>query len=382
MVAIVKELRRPARGFNRLNPRHWLYKDLVFVHNGERAFAYGKPILPINTSNSLKGTSSRVAPSFRGSRSFIGIISNFEEYAVSTPTYPFTLSVWNAMNGADGAQPSTLICTGSAAARNFGNIFRSATTSDPAIGAGDVNASVSVTATGTIVNNVQQHLVGRFFATNSRELYVDGVFGASDGTVRAIGNGDRVNIHAGHQNSAGAIAGIARTACVATSLPMVIGRALSPAEIARLYNEQRVNPWGLFLDDGSPFQIPIAVLVLCRPTSDILTTGWTASTGSDLYAMVDESTASDSDYITSPLLSSPTPNTFGITPSAPTGTHTVRIRGSRTETTGQVRVHLLDASNAVMGSSAWQALTSSFTTYPLSITTSGAATRMQIEVAP
>ena len=34
-----------------------------------------------------------------------------------------------------------------------------------------------------------------------------------------------------------------------------------------------------------------------RPSSDIAAGNWTASTGSDLYAMIDEVSASDSDYI-------------------------------------------------------------------------------------
>jgi hypothetical protein len=35
-----------------------------------------------------------------------------------------------------------------------------------------------------------------------------------------------------------------------------------------------------------------------RPVSDTAAGGWTASSGSDLFAMVDEATASDTDYIT------------------------------------------------------------------------------------
>lgn len=153
---------------------------------------------------------------------------------------------------------------------------------------------------------------------------------------------------------------------------------MPPAEIDALC----ANPWKLL--EARRIWVPVSVVSvsICRPTSDILTTGWTASSGADLYAMVDESVANDSDYVVSPLLSSPTPLTFGITPSAPAGTHTIRVRAKRQNADGQVRVHLLDASNVVMGSSAWQALTLSDATYTLSITTSGTSTRIQIEVAP
>jgi hypothetical protein len=37
-----------------------------------------------------------------------------------------------------------------------------------------------------------------------------------------------------------------------------------------------------------------------RPISDVAKGSWTASTGSDLYAMIDEEGVSDADYIRSP----------------------------------------------------------------------------------
>lgn len=41
---------------------------------------------------------------------------------------------------------------------------------------------------------------------------------------------------------------------------------------------------------------PASSTYIARPTSDVSAGTWTASTGSDLYAMIDESVASDSDY--------------------------------------------------------------------------------------
>lgn len=43
---------------------------------------------------------------------------------------------------------------------------------------------------------------------------------------------------------------------------------------------------------------PASSTYIARPTSDVSAGTWTASTGSDLYAMIDEAVASDSDYIT------------------------------------------------------------------------------------
>lgn len=120
---------------------------------------------------------------------------------------------------------------------------------------------------------------------------------------------------------------------------------------------------------------------ISRPSSDITTTGWTASTGTDLYAMLDESVASDADYITSPALgSTPGPAIFGIAPTQASGTYSVRTRARRTGTTGQIRALLLDASGTTVGTGSWQVLTNTPTTYDLSVTTSGTAARVRLEV--
>jgi hypothetical protein len=97
---------------------------------------------------------------------------------------------------------------------------------------------------------------------------------------------------------------------------------------------------------------------------------------------LDEAIVDDADYAISPLLNSPTPATMGLSASVPAGTYTVRVRGLRTEDVGQLRIHLLDGSNVSQGSSSWQALTGSYATYSLTVTTTGTATRIQIEVAP
>lgn len=44
-------------------------------------------------------------------------------------------------------------------------------------------------------------------------------------------------------------------------------------------------------------QLSGGAVQIIRPTSDVSDGAWLASTGSDLYAMLDETTASDSDYI-------------------------------------------------------------------------------------
>jgi hypothetical protein len=54
------------------------------------------------------------------------------------------------------------------------------------------------------------------------------------------------------------------------------------------------------------------------PTSDIASNGWLPSTGSDMFAMVDEVTRDDGDFIYSP--NDPTTQAFEMKFAAPTGT--------------------------------------------------------------
>lgn len=124
-----------------------------------------------------------------------------------------------------------------------------------------------------------------------------------------------------------------------------------------------------------------AVNSVTRPNSDVTTTGWTATPGPDLFDMIDEVTASDTDYITSPDLTSGASTTIhGLTQSLAVGTYTVRFRSEKaTAPTRSVRIHLMDGTSTIVGSSGWQAVTASYALYEVSITTSALATRVGIE---
>ena len=134
--------------------------------------------------------------------------------------------------------------------------------------------------------------------------------------------------------------------------------------------------WGPLLQGG-------AVTQPSRPTTDITVAGWTGSPDNvNLYANIDESTASDADYVLSPSLSSsPGPAIFGLSPSSlATGNYTVNLRARRTGSVGQLRALLVDSSGTTVGTSSWQTLTTTYTTYNLSITTTGTAARLRFEV--
>ena len=117
-----------------------------------------------------------------------------------------------------------------------------------------------------------------------------------------------------------------------------------------------------------------------RPSADVSAGGWTATPGGTLASCVDEASADDGDYITSPNASSPA--VLSMTPAMPAGNQTIRVRAARTGSTGQLRVRLLDGSNVDVGGTDWQALTTTPTTYSLAATTTALANRYRIEVQP
>lgn len=122
---------------------------------------------------------------------------------------------------------------------------------------------------------------------------------------------------------------------------------------------------------------------MARPGADVLTTGWLPSTGADLYAMIDETSADDADYIYRDLAGTE-PYVFdlyqaGAGYSLPAGTHTIRLRADVTSGTAQMRLLLLDSSNTTVGTGDWQAITSTWATSSFTVTTTAAATRGRIE---
>lgn len=118
-----------------------------------------------------------------------------------------------------------------------------------------------------------------------------------------------------------------------------------------------------------------------RPSADVTTAGWTASAGTDFFALIDEVSASDADYITSPTISGSTaPATFAIAYPLNTGTWAGNVRAKTSAGGATMRVYLLNDAGTVVGTSADQAITSTWTTYALSITTSGPATRGRVEI--
>ena len=128
-------------------------------------------------------------------------------------------------------------------------------------------------------------------------------------------------------------------------------------------------------------RVSFGALVISHPGGDVTIAGWTSSTGGALFSCIDELSAADtSDFITSPQLNAPQPAVFTLTAVIPAGACVVNINAKYVASSGSVRVVLLDNAGASVGASAWQVLSSSFSTYALSVTISAIASRVQLEV--
>ena len=119
---------------------------------------------------------------------------------------------------------------------------------------------------------------------------------------------------------------------------------------------------------------------IVRPLADLVSTGWTASTGLNLAAMINETVRDDANYISSPQLDgSQGPYSSSLTQTLAAGSYSVRLAARWETMPRQMRVLLLDNADAVQGASAWTPVANAFAVYTLSITTSGPATRQRIE---
>lgn len=155
-------------------------------------------------------------------------------------------------------------------------------------------------------------------------------------------------------------------------------RALSQNEALKL----SANPFTILKPTRRLIGFTVSSATISRPNSDIVVSGWTGYTDNvNLYANIDEVTPSTADYVISPdLLATPGPIIFGLTNSLPTGTYDARFSAKRTDTIGQVRVVFRDSGGTIVGTSAWQSLTNTYTSYTLTVTATGTATQGGFEV--
>ena len=79
----------------------------------------------------------------------------------------------------------------------------------------------------------------------------------------------------------------------ATNLVCVWNRALSEQEVISLLK----NPWQIFEPETIPLFFSTVTAQFLRPISDVSNSGWTPSTGTDLFAMIGETVRNDATYI-------------------------------------------------------------------------------------
>lgn len=133
------------------------------------------------------------------------------------------------------------------------------------------------------------------------------------------------------------------------------------------------------VDKGTSVQVVIVgVVPTWTAASDVNANGWTPSTGGSLFACIDETSMSRSDWITSPNLSAACTLGWGTT--MPAGSYEVLIDSAYVGGSGQLRIVCLDSGGASVGASAWQTLTGSDATYSLIVTTSADSTQFRFEV--
>lgn len=121
-------------------------------------------------------------------------------------------------------------------------------------------------------------------------------------------------------------------------------------------------------------------LEVYRPNSDIVVSGW-KSTDSNYYTAINETVYNDATYITSPTI--PGNNiysiVFGLSSPLSPGNYTISVR-LKSVTNTDLRVVLLDNSNAIVGISTWQKTANNYALYSLPATCTATATRVRVEV--
>lgn len=166
------------------------------------------------------------------------------------------------------------------------------------------------------------------------------------------------------------------------SVTLLAGRLGAKTWDARQAKSFSRNPWQIFAPaPRRNFGSAEAAGPITRPLADVMSTGWTPSTGIDLAAMIKEPARDDASYITSPVLDgSQGPYISTLTQALPAGNYDLRLAAGWVGAPAQMRVVLLDDANAVQGASAWTPVSpEALSAYTLSVTTTGVATRQRIE---
>lgn len=139
------------------------------------------------------------------------------------------------------------------------------------------------------VANIDVVLCGTFKAGGARVLYVDGFLKAQNATGRNPSG--LTDIIEGCYNG-GSASGYLSPFNGSISLSLIFNRVLLAPEVFAL----SVNPWQIF-NPRTFFLGSLTQPQILYPTGDVAGGAWLPSTGTDLFACLDETAASDADYI-------------------------------------------------------------------------------------
>jgi hypothetical protein len=145
-------------------------------------------------------------------------------------------------------------------------------------------------------------------------------------------------------------------------------RSLSINQMMALHRQ----PYQLYKPFSRTIASIVSITAITRPSSDIAANGW-SSTGATMWGVINETTASDVDYIYSP--DGTTSTTLCLSPTLNAGTYLISVRARRSSSGGQLRLNF-----GAAGVSAWQNLTTSFAQFDIPITLSSSASSVIIEI--
>ena len=161
---------------------------------------------------------------------------------------------------------------------------------------GQLSFQTSVFHDSSLYLDATPHIIGVVFGENyGTEHFADG---------QSLGLESASGLYNWSLDTLGSVSGgnTWKSIGIDLSIAMVFNKRLEVELVKKL----TLNPWQIFEPEILPLWIPASGSApqLLAPISDISAGSWTPSSGSDLYAMLDESTASDTDYIVSSTASS------------------------------------------------------------------------------
>ena len=154
------------------------------------------------------------------------------------------------------------------------------------------------------------------------------------------------------------------TAAGTTTISATPGNATAEGITADILRKIMATP-GNAVADGVTASVSSPLPTVGRPTSDTSNTGWTASTGSDLYAMVDEVTPDAVDYISAASVGAVCNMALNATAYPGTSVQQLKYRAS-SSTGNSVIVRLKEGATTIR--SATQPLTATDTEYTITLT--------------